>query len=86
MFHLKVTLNPSLSNRNDLEIPGYLPFYLFIRHCPNAPLHLKSEFTHQHCNTPGKMMKKTYRALLLDDLENNKENKVGGEGTVTTQV
>jgi len=54
LFPLKVTLNPSLSNRNDLEIPGYPSFYLFIRHCPNPPLHLKSEFTHQHLNTPGK--------------------------------
>lgn len=30
-------------------------FYLFIHRCPNPPLHLKSEFTHQPCNTPGKM-------------------------------
>lgn len=29
LFPLKVTLNPCLSNRNDLEIPGYLTFYLF---------------------------------------------------------
>lgn len=55
LFPLKVTLNPCLSNRNDLEIPGYLTFYLFILNCPNPPLHLESELTRQHRNTPGKL-------------------------------
>lgn len=53
LFPLKVTLNPPLSNRNDLEIPGYLPFHLFIPHCPKPPLHLKPEFTHSLATRGG---------------------------------